>query len=90
MCLRLRKRHSPVLRRSRGTASSFRLRHRLAPSSVSMLSLNAVLTQSDVRDRLFAQGVEPRGGTPIEFAAFLKSEIPKWTKVVRDTGAKAE
>jgi tripartite-type tricarboxylate transporter receptor subunit TctC len=36
------------------------------------------------------QGIEAQGGTPAEFAAFLKSEIPKWTKVVRDSGAKPE
>ena len=52
--------------------------------------LNAVLAQNDVRERLSAQGVEPRGGTPAEFATFLKAEIPKWTKVVRDSGARAE
>ena len=52
--------------------------------------LNAVLAQNDVRDRLLAQGVEPRGGTSGEFATFLRAEIPKWTKVVRDSGAKAE
>ena len=52
--------------------------------------LNAVLAQNDVRERLFAQGVEPRGGTSSEFSTFLRSEIPKWTKVVRDSGAKAE
>lgn len=49
---------------------------------------NAVLGLSETRERLSAQGVEPRGGTPAEFASFLRSEIPKWTKVVRDSGAK--
>jgi len=34
--------------------------------------------------------VEARGGTAAEFASFLRSEIPKWTKVVRDSGAKAD
>lgn len=49
---------------------------------------NAVLGLPETRERLSAQGVEPRGGTPAEFASFLRSEIPKWTKVVRDSGAK--
>ena len=32
----------------------------------------------------------PQGSTPAEFGAYLRSEIPKWTKVVRDSGAKPE
>jgi tripartite-type tricarboxylate transporter receptor subunit TctC len=49
---------------------------------------NAVLGLPETRERLSAQGVEPRGGTPAEFASFLRSEIPKWTKVVCESGAK--
>jgi tripartite-type tricarboxylate transporter receptor subunit TctC len=52
--------------------------------------LTAVLGMSETRERLGAQGVEPKGGTPAEFATYLRSEIPKWTKVVRDSGAKAD
>jgi tripartite-type tricarboxylate transporter receptor subunit TctC len=52
--------------------------------------LNAVLTSSDTRERLLAQGIEPRAGTPADFATYLKSEIPKWSQVVRDSGARAE
>jgi tripartite-type tricarboxylate transporter receptor subunit TctC len=52
--------------------------------------LNQTLALADIREKLAIQGVEARGGTPAEFAAYLKSEIPKWTKVVRDSGAKPE
>ena len=52
--------------------------------------INQVLALADVREKLAVQGIEAQGGTPAEFAAFLKSEIPKWTKVVRDSGAKPE
>jgi tripartite-type tricarboxylate transporter receptor subunit TctC len=51
---------------------------------------NAVLSAPDTRERLAAQGVEAKGGTAAEFATFLRSEIPKWSKVVRDSGAKAD
>ncbi len=51
---------------------------------------NAVLATSELKDRLATQGVEARGGKPEEFAAFLRAEIPKWSKVVRDSGAKAD
>lgn len=52
--------------------------------------LNAALATNELKERLAAQGVEARGGKPDEFASFLRSEIPKWTKVVRDSGAKPE
>jgi len=28
--------------------------------------------------------------TPAQFSAFLKQEVAKWAKVVKETGAKAE
>jgi tripartite-type tricarboxylate transporter receptor subunit TctC len=52
--------------------------------------INAALREPDLRARLAALGVEIAGGTPQEFAAYIASEIPKWTKVVRDSGAKVE
>jgi tripartite-type tricarboxylate transporter receptor subunit TctC len=50
----------------------------------------AILHLPDVVARLSAQGAEPVGNTPEEFAAYIKSETVKWAKVVRDSGAKAE
>ena len=52
--------------------------------------MNAALAASELKERLATQGVEARGGKPEEFAAFLRTEIPKWSKVVRDSGAKAD
>ena len=52
--------------------------------------INRVLRLPDVRDRLTGQGAEIIGGTPQEFAAYITKEIPKWTKVVRDSGARAD
>ncbi len=52
--------------------------------------INQALALQDTKDKLLVQGIEAQGGTPQAFAAFLKSEIPKWTKVVRDSGAKPE
>ncbi len=42
------------------------------------------------RQRLEVQGFEPDGGTPAEFAAYIKSEIVKWAKVIKDAGIPAE
>jgi tripartite-type tricarboxylate transporter receptor subunit TctC len=42
------------------------------------------------RKRLEAQGFEPEGGTPAQFAAYIRSEIAKWAKVIKDAGIPAE
>jgi tripartite-type tricarboxylate transporter receptor subunit TctC len=45
---------------------------------------NKALLMPDVKDILLAQGNELGGGTPEQFAALIKAETIKWTKVVRD------
>ncbi|MBX3662982.1 MAG: tripartite tricarboxylate transporter substrate binding protein [Burkholderiales bacterium] len=47
-----------------------------------------ILKLPDVRERLSAQGAEPVGGKPEEFAAFIRSEQVKWRKVIQDAGIK--
>jgi tripartite-type tricarboxylate transporter receptor subunit TctC len=44
----------------------------------------------DVRAKLIAAGLEPAWNTPEEFAAYIKSENAKWSKIVRDSGATAD
>jgi tripartite-type tricarboxylate transporter receptor subunit TctC len=44
----------------------------------------------DVRERLAADGAEAVGSTPEEFAAFIQSEIEKWTAVARSAGIRPE
>ncbi len=50
----------------------------------------AALNTQEVKDRLFASGVEVRTSTPEEFARLIESEIQKWAKVVKDSGAKVD
>ncbi|MGQ0578487.1 MAG: tripartite tricarboxylate transporter substrate binding protein [Betaproteobacteria bacterium] len=52
--------------------------------------INRILNLPEVVELFHKQGVEPRGGTPEEFAAFLRDQTAKWAKVVKDSGAKAE
>ena len=49
-----------------------------------------ILKVPDVRERYAALGAEPVGSTPDEFAAYCRSELSKWAKIVRESGAKAD
>ena len=41
----------------------------------------------DVRERLAGLGAEPVGNSPDEFAAYCRSELAKWAKIVKASGA---
>lgn len=49
-----------------------------------------VLSQPDIKAQLSGLGAEPVGSTPQEFAALIRSEIAKWAKVVKVSGAKLD
>jgi tripartite-type tricarboxylate transporter receptor subunit TctC len=65
---------------------------RTPPQMVARLHevLVSVIGAPDMKDKLAAQGLDPVGNTPQQFAAVIKSEIVKWTKVVKASGAKPE
>ena len=49
-----------------------------------------ILAEGALREKLADQGFEPVGDSPQEFAAYIKSEIAKWGKVIRDAGIRPE
>ena len=49
-----------------------------------------VLKLPDISERLMRDGIEPIGGTPGEFQAFIEREKIKWSKVVKDSGARVD
>jgi tripartite-type tricarboxylate transporter receptor subunit TctC len=52
---------------------------------------NKALADPGVRDKMLgSMGVEPAGSSPAEFRNFLLSEIPKYSKILKDSGAKVD
>lgn len=49
-----------------------------------------VLAAADVKTQLAAQGIDPIGGTPEQFAGYIKQETAKWRRVVAASGAKQD
>jgi tripartite-type tricarboxylate transporter receptor subunit TctC len=49
-----------------------------------------LLNSADVKERFAKQGVEVRTSTPEQFATFLRSEVDRWGKVIREAGIKSD
>jgi tripartite-type tricarboxylate transporter receptor subunit TctC len=49
-----------------------------------------VLSVPEVRGQFAAQGIETLGGTPEQFASYIRDEIAKWARAIKLAGAKAE
>ncbi len=54
------------------------------------LEINAIFKQPDVRLKLEAAGIEIQGGTPEDYAAIIKADLAKWSKVTQAAGIVAE
>jgi tripartite-type tricarboxylate transporter receptor subunit TctC len=48
------------------------------------------LSNPEIRERFLAQGADPSGNTPEQFAGFIKAETDKWTRVVKFSNAKVD
>ncbi len=49
-----------------------------------------IILSPEVSDKFVKQGVEPKPGTPEQFGDLIKSEVPRWAKVIKDAGIKSE
>lgn len=69
----------------------------LAPAATPpqiIAKLNAAIVKSlrtrEMQERLAAEGTEPVGNTPEQFAQTVRNDIAKWAKVVKSSGARPE
>jgi tripartite-type tricarboxylate transporter receptor subunit TctC len=49
-----------------------------------------IVKSTEIAQRFQLDGAEPVGSTPQEFAVFLKAEMQKWSKVIREAGIKPD
>jgi tripartite-type tricarboxylate transporter receptor subunit TctC len=49
-----------------------------------------ILNQPEMRERIVADGSEPAGNTPDEFRRFMRADLDKWAKLVKESGAKLD
>ncbi len=63
-----------------------------APEIVNKLNAEIIKALQDpaLRVRLAAQGADVYGSTPAEYAAYIRAEMPRWAKAVKESGAKAD
>ena len=54
------------------------------------VEVNRVLQSADFKESVAKIGVEVRGGTSAEFAAFLSAEREKWSRAVAASGARVD
>ena len=63
----------------------------MAPSGArANRDVNTVLAMPEVQEKLDTYGAEDGGGTQEKFAQFIRDEIVKWAKVVREGNVKVD
>jgi tripartite-type tricarboxylate transporter receptor subunit TctC len=50
-------------------------------------AINQTLKEPSVVSALKAQGFDPLGGSPDDFASYIKSETERWARVIHDMDA---
>lgn len=53
-------------------------------------ALGRAMADPALKSQLMALGIEPTFGTPEEFGALIRAELPKWAEIVKKSGATAD
>ncbi|MFM8738275.1 MAG: Bug family tripartite tricarboxylate transporter substrate binding protein [Betaproteobacteria bacterium] len=53
-------------------------------------AVNDIIQMPAVEQQMVAQGADPAGGSPQQYAQFLQREFEKWRVIVRESGARVE
>ncbi|MCX7135993.1 MAG: tripartite tricarboxylate transporter substrate binding protein, partial [Proteobacteria bacterium] len=49
-----------------------------------------IVVLPEMKERFVTQGIDLASSTPEAFAALIKADVPRWRKIVKDSGAKAD
>jgi tripartite-type tricarboxylate transporter receptor subunit TctC len=62
------------------------------PAIVEQLSREtaAAMASADIRERATQQGATPVGSTPAEFESFVRAEVARWTKIIKQAGIRLD
>jgi tripartite-type tricarboxylate transporter receptor subunit TctC len=62
------------------------------PAIVTRLNaeIGRILALPEVKERLASQGADPAGGSAADYAAYIRSEVARWSKVVREAGIRSD
>jgi tripartite-type tricarboxylate transporter receptor subunit TctC len=52
--------------------------------------INEALRNQQVRELMASEGIEVQGGTPEQFQSYLSAEISRWSKLVKESGARLD
>jgi len=52
--------------------------------------ISRIMALPEVRERLRQLGLDPMSGTPDQLGSLVRSEIPKWARIIKDAGIKPE
>jgi len=50
----------------------------------------AAVSRPEIRERFVQIGIEPVGNTSAEFTQFLRAEVAKWAKVIKDANVRID
>jgi tripartite-type tricarboxylate transporter receptor subunit TctC len=53
-------------------------------------AVNRILATPEFQERLATLGAQPAGGTPDQFAAVIRADTAKWSRVVKESGVSLE
>ena len=53
-------------------------------------AITAIVAQPDTKERLAVLGFDPVSNTPEQFTEYIKVEVTKWAKVIKDSGARVD
>lgn len=54
------------------------------------VEVNKALAAADLRENFQKQGLDPAGSTPEQFDQFIRTEMTKWARIIKEVGIKAE